>query len=206
MWRMAVGGLRYTSGRHDHVLYLDPVANLAGQMIAVSEFSQAEELLRTAWNWWRGSSPGILVDYPEFGWWYLYNGKVEEARKHILALYRSRAPDEASLAWLTLATWLCGDFRECASKLGHFHLTLTESGLPTALNACVVATACPPGLADSLMGIVYRKHEPELSNIAVELGLRPPTLKPPLAAAVCKTVIRSLDMKVTGGKYYGAIG
>jgi len=205
--RMAVEGLRFTSGRHDHALYIDPLANLAGQMISANEFAQANELLSTAWNWSSAQSSGItLFDYQEFGWWYLYNGKIKEAIHHLLATYKAKAPDETSLWWLTLAAWLSGSFRDYAKDLGKFYLNLPNMTAPTAVYACVVAGSTASAMAKELASVAHRKHEAELSQIARDLGLNPPTFRLPLLVEVCKTVMRSLDGRVTGGKYYGDIG
>lgn len=207
MWKIAVESLRFTAGRHDHRLYLDPAANLAGQMVIAEEFEQADELLKTAWSWWKQHSGSIvdLIDYPEFGWWHLYNGRFEDACQHISTVYRSRAPDNASLSWLTLAAWLSGKFAEHTQRLAELYLNLTEANLLCALGACVVAASCPEELGSKLINVAYRGHTAELSEIARGLGLEPPTFRPKLELAVCKTIIRSLDMRFTGGRNDGLI-
>lgn len=205
-WRLAVESLRFTSGKYEHALYIDPLANLAAQMVSASNFSEANELLSAAWSWSKGHSPVALISYPEFGWWYLYNGKAEEAYNHILAGYRSRSPDEPSLLWVTLAAWLSGHFSDGASKLAELYVNLPNPSLPAALCACVVASSLPKAPATELVEVAYRRHGAGLSEVAKDLGLNPPTFRPPLELEVCKTVIRSLDMSVTGGTHYGAIG
>jgi serine/threonine protein kinase len=207
-WEMAVASLRFTNGEHDNGLYIDPVANLAGQMICRNQFREADELLSTAWGWLK-ESPHIEIaplDFTEFAWWHLYNGKFEEACRHILAMYRFRAPDEASLLWITLAAWLSGNFSEYATQLAEFYLSLENLKLPTALSACAVAASCADALAAKLINVGTRGHEAEISEIARDLGLKFQTFKRPLDHWVCKTIIRSADMRFTGGKYSGIIG
>lgn len=205
--RMAVESLRFTSGRHEHALYIDPLANLAGQMISANDFAQANELLNTAWNWSSAQSAGITrFDYREFGCWYLYNGKIKEAIQHLLITYKAKAPDEPSLWWLTLAAWLSGAFRDYSKDLAKFYLNLPDMSAPTSLCACVVADSAGPAMAKELVSAAHRRNEAELSQTARDLGLNPPTFRPPLSAEVCRTVMRTLDVRVTGGKYYGDIG
>lgn len=207
MWRMGVESLRLTSGRHGRKLYLDPAANLAGQMICENEFSQADELLRTALDWWKGQSGSVvdLIGYPEFGWWYLYNGQFQESYRHISTMYKFRAPDEASLLWITLAAWLSGNFREYARQLAEFYLSLENLKLPTALSACAVAASCADALAAKLINVGTRGHEAEISEIAKDLGLTFQAFRRPLDHWVCKTIVRSADMRFTGGKHSGII-
>ncbi len=209
MFKMALESLSLTSGKHEGKLYIDPAVNLAGQMIAANEFSQADQTLSVVFKWCVEYSPVLLFNYPEFGWWYLYNGKTSGACDHILKVYRSKSPDEAAIAplmWLTLAAWLSEKFSEYADQIAELYLTLENLTVVSALNACVLANYSMPTLAKRLVDHAYGTHEEELIKIANELGVKPPTFKPPLDLHVCKTVIRSLDMAVTGGKYYGTIG
>lgn len=204
-WKLAVESLAFASGKYEHVVYLEPAVNLAGQMITAKEFSGAEALLRKAQQWTDGQPP-LLVDYAEFGWWYLYKGQFEDACSAILAVYKSKAPDEVSLFWLTLSAWLSGRFSELAAKLAEYYLMLPRFSAPIALNACVVASYCRDPEAKKLLDRAYRDAEVELNDVARNLGLQPPILKPPLHMAVSKSVIRSLDVWVTGGKYSELIG
>lgn len=203
-WKLAVESLTFTSGRHEHWVYFDPAVNLAGQMISAREFKEAEALLRSAQQWANGRT--LLSDYVEFGWWYLYRGRFADACNAILAAYKSKAPAEASLLWLTLAAWLSGRFDELATKLAEYYLMLPRLDVQTALCACVVATHCRQPRATKLFDAAYRDSESELNSVAKDLGLQPPTLTPPLHKAVSKTIIRSLDVMLTAGKYSELIG
>ena len=129
---MAVESLRQTAGRCGSALYLDPLANLAGQMINLNRFKEADDLLSEAWGWLEGEPSGALRDYPAFGWWFLYNGKFDLACKHILVMYKSKTPDQASLWWLTLAAWLSGAFAELATNLAACYLALDGVSLPNS--------------------------------------------------------------------------
>jgi hypothetical protein len=85
-------------------------------------------------------------------------------------------------------------------------MALDRMGIQTALCACIVANALPVDPGNNLVQKAYRDNEADLREAAKELGLNPPTCKPPLPVTACKTVIRSLDAMTTGGKYRDAIG
>lgn len=208
VWNAAVEALSFTSGKHNHQLYLDPAANLAGRMIRGNKFGQADDLLGTAFGWWEMHSGSVLhlMDYPEFGWWYLYHGKLGESYEHISTMYRFRAPDEASLLWLTLSAWLSGNFEGYAKQLASFYISLKTVGLMTAMIGCVVAASCPKPLGIELNNHCTHGHETQLAEVATDLGITPQTFEWPLDASVCKAIIRSADIKFTGGKYLGIIG
>jgi serine/threonine protein kinase len=206
IFRMAVESLHASSGLYQGKLYLDPLVNLAAQMISSRQFGQANRLLRLAWGWSTIDPRDFLHDFPEFGWWFLYCGKFDEGCGHILESYKYRAPDEASLLWLTLAAWLSGTFPRLANTLARHYMALDRMGIQTALCACIVANALPVDPGNNLVQKAYRDNEADLREAAKELGLNPPTFKPPLPMTACKTVIRSLDAMTTGGKYRDAIG
>lgn len=211
-WESAIESLAFTSGRYNHFVFLEPVVNLAGQLISAKEFRRAADLLSRGARWVASApaqtdgSPGNLVDYFAFGWWYLYKGQFRDACNFLLGAYKSKVPDEASLLWLTLAAWLAGTLKELAAKIADLYLQLPRFGLPVAVSSSVVAAYCHPSIATKLVERAYLDRKSELDCAARELGLEPPRFNCPIELAISRTIIRSLDFRLTGGKFRGLIG
>lgn len=202
----AVECLAHLGGRRSGRLYLDPVANLAGLYLRREAFGSAQAILHRALAWTTAADGDLITEYPEFGWLLLYDGEFGRACQHIMARFRSRQPDEASLLWLTLAAWLSGDFGRYSGILGECYLKTGHVSIREALCICVVATAKTGHMRAKLTNRAFEAHRVAINSLAEHLGLKPHEFLPPVSAAASKTVVRSLDAAVTGGKYYDVIG
>jgi tetratricopeptide (TPR) repeat protein len=203
-WKAAIDSLRLTNGRHEHKVYPDPAVNLAWRMVGNGEFAEADELLTLVNSWCRDSQRAI-GSYMELGWWHLYNGRFEGAWDHFVTCCESRAPDEMSLWSLTLAAWLSENFEQRVSAVGKLYLSMNNAGETTALLACIVAKCCSPQVRDNLVKIAYPKYERPLAAIAKETGLQSTDWTGAIPGSVIRLVIRSLDVRVTGGRNIGTI-
>jgi len=201
IWDSAVDCLKVTNGRHNHSLYLDPLANLAWRLVPEGQFAKADDLFTQMAEWCEGS-PLASYDYMEFGWWHLYHGRFEEAWQHIVACGKSKTPDERSLWCLTLAAWLSGNFSERAETLAQTYLNpRVHIGFVTALLACMLAPFVPSARQREVRALCFPRFENELAEASQQMGLERPDLLLSLPIGEIRKIIQSFDELVTGGRH-----
>lgn len=198
-WDSAVECLRFTNGRHNRALYLDPAINLAWRMVSEQQFAKADSLFTSAAQW-TGDTPSVRLFYMQFGWWHLYHGRFERAWQHILTCSKSKTPDEMSVWCFTLAAWLSGEFAARADTLAKAYLALRNRGATTALLACTLAKFVPARRKEELHALAYPEFDSELAGRVNEMGLTAAGSLQSLSEANVRLVVRSLDSLVTGGR------
>jgi serine/threonine protein kinase len=203
-WDGAVESLKFTKGRHERSEYPDPAVNLAERMIDERRFQKADDLYTLVNDWCRDAHY-LLLNYMEFGWWHLYHQRFEEAWQHITVCSRSKAFNERSLWCVTLAAWLSGNFEEKLDTLANAYLRLPRIGVNSAVLACIVATYCRASVRGKLIALAYPDHQVQLTDMAMQIGLRPADFRQALPESAVRIVIRSVDAMVTGGRNNGLI-
>jgi len=203
-WSSAVESLSQTHGRSESIEYPDPAINLAWRLVSVEQHSKASEILSLVASWYT-SKPHVLFSFMEFGWWHLYNGRFQEAWRHIINASTSRTPDEMSLWTLTLAAYLSEDFNDKADTLARVYLSMNTYHGATALNACVLAHFCSRETRDRLFQMAYPRFDKHLAEVATKFALPSSDWRKPISQSVVRLVMRSLDATVTGGKHNGDI-
>ncbi len=203
-WDSAVECLEYTKGRHERSLYLDPAINLAWRMVSEQQYAKADSLFTRAAQW-SEESPAVQLSYAEFGWWHLYHGRFTDSSQHISVAGKSKSLDEMSLWCFTLAAWLSGQFEIKAEALAQACLNLQHCGAATALLACVIATLVPKHMQAELRALAFPRFESELAEVAKDMGLSASDLLHSMPRAAIHMTMRSLDVRVTGGKNIGHI-
>lgn len=203
-WSSAVESLSHTHGRSESEEYPDPAINLAWRLVSVEQHSKANEILSIVASWYT-AKPQVLFSFMEVGWWHLYNGRFQEAWRHIINASKSRTPDEMSLWALTLAAYLAEDFGEKVDVLATVYLSMEKFHESTALNACVIANFCSREARDRLFHMAYPRFDKHLAEVAAKVALPSSDWRKPISQSVVRLVMRSLDATVTGGKHSGII-
>jgi serine/threonine protein kinase len=203
-WRTAVESLIHTHGRSDSTEYPDPAMNLAWKLVQEQQHAKANEILTLVTGWYK-DKPHVLSSFMEIGWWHLYNGRFQEAWRHITDASTSRTPDELSLWTLTLAAYLSEEFSGKVNALAKIYLSMKTYHESTALNACVIASICSREMRDRLFRMAYPTFDKQLAHVAREAALPSGDWRKPISQSVVRLVMRSLDARVTGGKNSGNI-
>jgi serine/threonine protein kinase len=205
IWASAVDCLKMTHGKHNHVIYLDPLVNLAWRLVDEGQFAKADALFTDMAGWCK-DSPMVPYEYTEFGWWHLYEGRFEEAWQHITSSAKMKTPDERTLWCLTLTAWLSGKFSERAEAIAQMYLNPNvHFDHVTALLACMVGPFLQRTKQREMHALCFPRFEAELAEASEQMGLEQPDSLLSLPRGQIRKIIQAFDKLVTGGKYSGLI-
>jgi len=202
---LATSVLESHRGQYKGRLYPDPPANLSRQLLLRHEFQQAERVLARCWEWIGADGSFLPTHYPEFGWWFLYNGRFRQCCEHLQQTYRFKTPEPESLRWMTLAAALGKELDVWAPEIAQYYVQVAID-IGSALCMALIADNVP---AESRKSMLQRVNE-ETDTVALlqaksELRLSSCEFQAPLPAYARSVILRSLDYSVTGGKYDGII-
>jgi len=197
--------LRRQDGVYGTKVYCDPAVNLARQLIVGSQFQAARRYLAMAWGWLDSASDRLGPHlYNEFGWMFLYEGDFQRASEHIIQTYRYKEPDDLSLLWLTLASWLDHSLETLGPQLAGWLTASRPLAFSRSVCACLVAAHLPDNDAGGLLGIVDEDRAEECATIERQAGLGIGGMRPPCSDQALSLIVRSLDKASTGGRYCGS--
>ncbi len=196
--------LNRTNGMYKSSILPDPYANLATLYLTERRFEDASNLLESLWHIGREKDPRILLNYPEIGWYLLYQGDFEHSFNLLLTAFRTMKPNHHNIKWLILSVYLSGKLMRFGMDLnlllmGSFPIFDASIALQALLVANVLEYQEQRKLHQKILGDCYG----DLKKIADEMDLGYDFERFPLSTKAKSSILISLDYFVTGGKYYG---
>lgn len=201
-FQYALDILMQTDGLYNDKLYLDPAMNLAKYLIISKEFEGAENVLSLSWKWTGNGKNSLLSFYEEFGWYFLYDGNLDEACNFLLEMSEYRSLDQWSLQWLTLGLFFTDNLRYFCKKLAVQWVSFNGLTFVQALCACLVADETSDELSREIYSLIENAFFDDCLKVGEKFSLNEDWYKKPLDCDIAKLMACLIDIETTGGKYY----